>query len=357
MGITHWTPRTRFAAALRGDMPDRVPFVMWNNKLPGEPVNTALLDAGACVIVKSALYRVELDGVDARIESWIGEDGFRRQRTIYPTPAGRLEAVEAFRPGTTWLEAPLFREPSDYDALLALIQSRRFTPCYARYERDDASYGDQGIGRPGTESTPMHEIIYRLLGVENFAVEWHERRDHVLALYNALMETRRRILPIVADSPAPYAIVEANISPELVGVERFRRYYLPAIEEACELLHAKGKLAGAHLDGNNRLLAPLVAQTSLDFIESFTPPPDCDLPVSEARQAWPGKALYCNFPSSVHLGGPEAVRARAREILDQAAPGAGFVLGVLEDVPRNDTLTALAECVWQHGRTPIGVRA
>lgn len=354
MRDSHWTPRTRFVAALHGDMPDRVPFVIWNNKLPGEPMNTALFDAGACVIVKSALYRVVLDGVATHTESWVGMDGYRRQRTTYHTPAGRLEAVEAFRPGTTWLEAPLFREPSDYDALLALIQSRRFVPCYAQYESDDAAYGDHGTGRPGTESTPMHEIIYRLLGVENFAVEWHERRDHVLMLFDALMETRRRILPIVAGSPALYAIIEANISPDIVGIERFKKYYLPAVEEACDVLHAAGKLAGAHLDGNNRLLAPLVAQTSLDFIESFTPPPDCDLPVAEARQLWRGKALYCNFPSSVHLSGPDAVCRRAQELLAEAAPGAGFILGVLEDVPRVDALPALAAAVAQGGRTPIG---
>jgi len=29
------TPRERVFAALAGEMPDRVPFVIWNNKLPG----------------------------------------------------------------------------------------------------------------------------------------------------------------------------------------------------------------------------------------------------------------------------------------------------------------------------------
>jgi hypothetical protein len=175
----------------------------------------------------------------------------------------------------------------------------------------------------------------------------------VLALYHALMEKRRRIFELLLDSPAEYVIVEANISVDIVGRKRFAEYYVPAIEEACEVLHAKGKLAGAHLDGNNRLLAPLVAGTSLDFIESFTPPPDCDLGIREARAVWPGKALYCNFPSSVHLSGTESVRARARALITEAAPGAGFILGVLEDVPPTDTLLPLAEAVRDFGRLPV----
>ena len=348
-----WTPRSRFEAALKGDLPDRVPFVIWNNKLPGGTVDEALLEAGACVVVKSSLYDVELEGVDVETETWIGRDGHQRRRTLYHTPAGDLERVDSLRPHTVWHETFPFCDEGDYDALLALVESRRFIPRYDRYLRDDAAYGEHGIGRPATESTPMHEIIYGLLGVEAFAREWFDHRDHVVALYNALLDARRRRLPLLAQSPASYFVVEANIAVEIVGTQRFKEYYVSAIEEACQVLHAAGKLAGAHLDGDNRVLAPLVARTSLDFIESFTPPPDCDLSIREARLLWPGKALYCNFPSSVHLGGADAVRARARELLHEAAPGAGFLLGVLEDVPHNDTLLPLAQIVCGLGLTPI----
>jgi len=58
-----WTPRRRFEAALRGRMPDRVPAVIWNNKLPGGVIDQALLDAGACIVCKSSLYDVELEGI------------------------------------------------------------------------------------------------------------------------------------------------------------------------------------------------------------------------------------------------------------------------------------------------------
>jgi hypothetical protein len=39
----------------------------------------------------------------------------------------------------------------------------------------------------------------------------------------------------------------------------------------------------------------------------------------------------------------------------EAAPGAGFLLGLLENVPRNDTLVPLSESIWDFGETPIDV--
>jgi hypothetical protein len=307
------------------------------------------------IVVKSSIYDVVLEDIKVEADTWVGEDGHTYRRTIYHTPSGTLQAVDSLHPhlATEWREEVPFRGPEDYDALIALVESRRFVPRFDRFLADDAKYGASGSARPATEATPMRELIYQLLGVENFAFEWFDHRDHLMALYNALLDARRRKLPMMAESPAVYFIVAANVAFDVVGPQRFTDLYVPVIEEACDILHASGKLTGAHLDGNNRLLAPLVADTSLDFIESFTPPPDCDLTISEARQVWPDKVLYCNFPSSLHLRGPEVVRAQVKKLLAEAAPGQGFLLGVMENVARNDTLVTLAECVRDFGETPM----
>jgi hypothetical protein len=102
-------------------------------------------------------------------------------------------------------------------------------------------------------------------------------------------------------------------------------------------------------------LAESIGKTSLDLIESFTPPPDCDLPLAEARRLLPQQTIQINFPSSVHLGGAEAVLRTAAEILKEAAPGNRFIVGVSEDVSEGgiNTLVPLARAVYEHGRTPI----
>ena len=75
------------------------------------------------------------------------------------------------------------------------------------------------------------------------------------------------------------------------------------------------------------------AASKIDLVEAFTPPPDCDMSVGAAREAWPDKILWCNFPSSVHITADQTITETTRELLRQAAPGERFLIGVTEDIP------------------------
>jgi len=95
-------------------------------------------------------------------------------------------------------------------------------------------------------------------------------------------------------------------------------------------------------------LVACVAETPIDIIEAFTPPPDGNLPLDRARDAWRGKAIWINFPSSVHLAEPERIKQVTREIVAQAAPGNAFALSVTENIPASvgaRSLRAIAEAL------------
>jgi hypothetical protein len=349
------TPRERVLSALAGEMPDRVPFVIWNNKLAGEPVNGQLLECGACVINKSTVYQVSTPGVEVETEHLAEIDGLARRRRVFHTSAGDLTTEERIVPGSIWLEKMPFCGPADYEPLEAFIRAKVYAPCHEKFLADERMYGEQSLARPETIYTPIQDLICKYMGVEVFCVEWADRRDRLLELCEVIAEDRRKRLEFVAASPAKFAIIEGNVITEVTGPERFEKYNLPYIEEACDLLHKKGKWAGAHFDANNKLLAESIGKTSLNLIESFTPPPDCNLPLTEARRLWPDKTIQINFPSSVHLNGPHAVRKAAVEILKEAAPGDRFIVGVSEDISKGgvNTLVPLAKAVYEHGRTPI----
>jgi len=55
--------------------------------------------------------------------------------------------------------------------------------------------------------------------------------------------------------------------------------------------------------------------------------------VAQARAAWPGKKLWINFPSSVHLCREEVIQDAMRRIIEEAGDRKGFLFGVTEDVP------------------------
>jgi hypothetical protein len=133
---------------------------------------------------------------------------------------------------------------------------------------------------------------------------------------------------------AELVLYDGNISQEVVGVERVRRYYRPCHDEFAAAMHRQGKLAGSHLDARMASLAQAVGESQLDVIEAFTPVPTCDMTVAEARRAWPGKTLWINFPSSVHLEGERRIQEELHRILREAVPGDRFLVGITEDVPR-----------------------
>ena len=174
-------------------------------------------------------------------------------------------------------------------------------------------------------------------------MEWSDNRDEILRLVDALTAKRREIYPICAESPALAFNYGGNVTPEIIGLERFEKYYVPHYNEAAEILHQKGKLIGVHFDANCRVIAKAIAATDLDYIEAFTPAPDTDMTLAEARRAWPEKVLWINFPSSVHLASLEKIRQTTQDLLDQAGSCENFIMGITEDVPEDRWRTNLLE--------------
>jgi hypothetical protein len=209
-----------------------------------------------------------------------------------------------------------------------------FEPIYDKFHEAEMAYGEDGIFRAGIGYEPLQDLISGItMSTETFCLEWMDRRDEVLKLYDALVEKRRQVYPIVAQSPASHFNYGGNVVPEIIGPETFERYYVPHYNEAAEAAHKHGKLIGCHFDANCRLLAAAIAETDLDYIEAFTPAPDTDMTLADARRAWPDKSLWLNFPSSLHLRTDAAVERAAFDLVGELDSVDGLLIGITEDMP------------------------
>ncbi|MGI6207669.1 MAG: hypothetical protein ACOYEW_05575 [Anaerolineae bacterium] len=350
------TPRERVEAALLGEMPDAIPFTVYECMLPKSAGERRLRNEGLCIVERSSVFRTVYHEVKVERVHFVGEDGLERVRTEVTTPQGRLTAVDRPAGFTSWHEKRLFSGPEDYDALECMIADRTYEPRYEEFAELQALMGDDATVRAGIGYSPLQEIIYTLMGVTEFSIQWGENRDRLMRLYHLLVEDRRKIYEVVAHSPAYTVNYGGNVSPEVVGRERFETMILPHYEEAAEVLQAHGKLMGVHFDANTKLLAPGIARSRMDYVEAFTPYPDTDMTVREAREAWPDKTLWINFPSSVHLQSQEDIADMTRQLLREAAPGNRFIIGITEDLPpgrwQANYETILRVCNTE-GRTPI----
>jgi hypothetical protein len=121
-------------------------------------------------------------------------------------------------------------------------------------------------------------------------------------------------------------------------------------------MRAAGKRTLNHMDGLMRSLLDVVRDCPIDVIEAFNPKPDGNVSVAQAREAWPEKVLSINFPSSIHIASPERIRDMTIDLLRQAVPGQGFVMGITENVPSRvivESFTTIATTLNQFGRCPL----
>jgi len=328
------TPRASVERALAGGHSDRVPFTVYECMIPQCTAEREMRNRGLCIVKRDVpVFKTHRPNVQvSRQVFWEGER--QMTRTLYETPVGDLTTLTEAAGFTSWRHERMFKSPEDYRALLFLIQDEVYEPTYELFARAEESFGPDAIFRAGFGLEPLQSLISGMMfDTQTFSFEWMDRRDEMLRLYDAVVENRRRIYPLVARSPALHANYGGNVAPEIVGLETFERYYLQHYDEAAEVMHRHGKLVGCHFDANCRLLAEAIAGTELDYVEAFTPAPDTDMTLGEARAAWPDKVLWLNFPSSIHLRADEEVEQATVSLLDEVDAADGLIMGITEDIP------------------------
>jgi hypothetical protein len=361
------TPRENVESALLGRWADRVPFTAYFNKFSASQVERELRNNGLCIIEfynRVYPYMVDTPHISEKTISYRGEDGITRIRRVVETPRGTISMVDKVLadypriPGqfVPWHEEYFFKAPEDYKPIVAMIRDRLYSQNYEAFckARDEA--GGDVFMFPDIGYSPLQELIIQIMGLEQFSLEWHCRRDELIKLYEVLIEDRRKLYPILSESPILVAGYGGNVSPEVVGLARFEKYILPHYNELAEMLHESGKMLSVHFDANTRVFASAIAKSEIDIIEAFTPSPDCDMSVAEAREAWPDKVLWINFPSAVHLQEPSLIEETTRQILREAAPGNRFLFGITETVPVNkwqQSFSAISRVINAEGRLPL----
>ncbi|NQU39709.1 MAG: hypothetical protein HQ523_07130 [Lentisphaerae bacterium] len=322
--------REAIELALAGGTPERVPFSYYDLLFPPDFDPASLQAKGMAICARRDVCRKRLPNV--KVTEITERDG--SLRTSYETPVGTLTSL--FHQALVGM-APaeyLIKRREDYRAAQFIVEDTVYDPMYDAFREEERKIGVTGkvIGHTGYD--PMLDLQIMWIGQEQFCYELADNEDALMELYEAMVRRDSRMFDVVAKGPADVVLYSGNLVPEMVGPDLVRRYICPVWDAFADVLHEHGKKLGVHLDANNRLILDMVRDLRIDLVEAFTPPPDCNVTVAEARAAWPGKVLWINFPSSVHLQSEEVLRSATLEILNQAGDRSAFLMGVTEDVPR-----------------------
>lgn len=326
------TPLKRTMAALRGEPVDRIPLTIYEGFVPFCKDIDALLARGLGIVNRLTPFKQTYKDVEVKSVTY-RENGKEMTRTDYHTPDGDLFTLKEQGHHTVWTRQHLFKSPEDYKALRALMKSRRYTPFYDEMLQCLNEGDERVILRGGFSLEPLQELITSdIMDCIAFSYEWQDNRDEILSLYAINAAQHEQLYEIAANSPASHYNYGGNVIPQIIGPESFEQYYLPHYNLAADMLHAKGKLIGTHLDADNTPIMHLLGQQlRLDYIEAYDP--SVSPALDKARKAAEGKALWLNWPSGEHYRQGEEIRRVTRDLVSDYGSGGRLLVGITENMP------------------------
>lgn len=353
------TNRERIRALIRGRELDRVPFLQYTGLAgPDDEIWAAIGRDRLGLIRWSRVHRLETP--NCRVETTHTErDGRRISVTTMTTPAGTL-VKELHRDPAAGSYFPVRRfvnTESDYAALTRYIRDIEVVEDFGLFREDEAALGDDGLAMAKLEKTPYQQLWVRWIGLENLCMHLADCPNAVEECMSLWADVCRRVQDVVEKAVetlgVEYVNYPDNITAPVIGRTYFDRYCVPFYREAAAMLESHGLPLIAHLDGDLGPLRESIAASRLGGIDSFTPEPDTTNRVDAALRWWPGIRLFTNFPSSVHLLGPDAVYELAAELLRQGGPSGQLALQISEDIPPDiwrTSFPAIVRAIDEFGR-------
>ncbi|MBN2153774.1 MAG: hypothetical protein JW839_20115 [Candidatus Lokiarchaeota archaeon] len=376
--------RERMIAVLRHEQPDTIPFTIYagTRKLVGlsiyEPWRK-LLDKGLCLFAAESVqaHTVSCPGTSMDVvhhyktsTSWSPVDilmSMTKPHTVtgsIRTPAGVNTFSAAVESLDLSVMAPWFQDQGfliksleDYAVFTYLAEKAEYQPNYDDIDQFKMIIGNYGIVPAFVPKSPVQAMIM-LMGPKQFSLDYYMHRKEFNDLYKVIYKKDLEAYKIAAESPVEVVWGPDNVTSVITSPTIFKEYSLPFYNEVADIIHKHGKIYVVHMDGELKALADLIAQTRIDAIESFTPPPVGNFTIEEARAKWGNKkVIWANFPEPVCLQGERAVRQKTRQMLTSAAPGDDFLMGISEGFPSFlhmlNAVPTILRTINKYGRYPI----
>lgn len=369
--------RERFAAALQGRPPDRIPWAprleLWyqarvlTHSLPPQWQGCSLReierDLGLGTPARDGKIMDERrEGVEV-----VTERQGRREIAVLHTPVGSVRTVTQHSddldrvglPGRV-VEYPL-KGPQDYVVWRWIVEHTRWAPAYDAYRAYDAAIGEDGLPMVSVGDAPFHDWLEKLAGYEYGFYHLSDFPQEVERLLGLMAEVQReRLWPVIADSPARFVLHGAHLSSQFTPPRLFRQYILPYYQALMPLLHGRGIKVAMHADNDTTAILQLIEQAGWDAVECFVTAPMVPLTLEQARLAWGNRVvIWGGLPST--LLSPSVREQEFRDyveyLLTTVAPGDAFILGVADNVMPDSLIERVCwvtERVEARGWYPIG---
>jgi len=208
--------------------PDRIPLTVYDWMLPRGMAERHLREADVGLIVRLPGHRVQHREVEIVSQEYheSGADSF----------GGRSRRRWA-RSGSSWSPTPPTKPPTGSTSTSS--KARRLSRPGILLPRHDIPR--QFPGHPGSQrrvgtdgivllriaKSPVQEMLYQMMGLEQFAFDYQERRDPFDSLHATMSSATRSYTSLRQSRPRRSSSSATTFYSDVVGRERFQRYLMP----------------------------------------------------------------------------------------------------------------------------------
>ncbi len=328
------TPSERVRAVYHHKTPDYVPFTIYETKVKGRPYERELMDLDICCIRRVSSYVIKQRG-DVTNEAHRTElpNGRYALRSVRHTPFGSLSKTEEYDDITVWTREYPFKDESDYEKLYYLFDNQEAVPAYDALRPDSTEDAKNGavFVRTHLPHEPVSDLLGYIMGPEAYCYEWMDNRNRLLTLIDKMRRVYSQTYPITAGDPFEIVNQGGNPTPEIIGREGYREFYMREYADAYRVIHPAGKLLGTHLDACNGPIMDLIAEAQLDYIEAYDPVMSPG--VYEATRVFGDKLLSLHFPSAWQTHDEKQIARDTIGLIEAAKDPRRLIIGITEDAP------------------------
>ena len=287
----------------------------------------------------------------------------------YITPKGVVRGAYTYtdqmrRSGVSipWISSHALKGPEDYPPLSYLFENIEVERDYQSYSDWEATLGEDGyaVQYALTAGSPMHHIMKILTDGTQFYFHQRDYPRQMQALAESIGVYFRKIFKVIAEGPGEIAFIGANYDDTITYPPFFRDHILPWLQEAADMLHARGKLMMCHPDGENRGLMEYLWESGMDVADSVCPAPMTKVSLEEYYARWSKRiTIQGGIPSNLLLeasASEEEFESFLDYVFKVVPPGNRLILGVVDIVPPDvvmDRLLRIEERVEKQGRLPL----
>lgn len=340
------TLRENLERALRGEDLEQFPFGVYGSILDQARFSGEEDTSDIARVEFVAPWEVKYESVTT--ETTTQSEGSRV--TVFRTPVGELAQRWVLEPGygSFWAMEHYIKRPEDWRVLQYLVEDTRYVPNLEAYEEAEARVGEAGLVIASVPRMPFQRLWIEFGDLEQLVFLLADDRRRTDRLVSLLTLSAREAWEIAAESESEFIWCPDNLTADVMSPELYRRYGQPYYEAVAEVTRPRGKKLVAHMDGQLAALADLIAQTPVNVVESFTPPPNGNLRLADAWERWSDKVLWVNFPPALHLLEAQEMQERLWELAASVPQRRRLAFEISENIPEDlvaGNLLTLAEAI------------